>query len=290
MTLPADLPIVDHHAHLSPHGQGVEAARRFRSEGGTHLFLATQNYEAEPPSDLAGYERQFETTAQLAHRIEAEVGVTVYLVLAPYPVDLIRQTERLGRDGAFELQDAALVLAGRWVEEQRAVALGEVGRPHFAVAPELAELSESVFRRALEVARDVGAPAVVHCEDLNADGYRALAAFASALAFPLHRLVKHYARRVVPVPERAGVVPSFLARRETIRDCRRDPAPWFLETDFMDDPARPGAVLDLATIPRRAHALAAEGADGIETLHRTFVDSVRMVYGFVPQVGSRGPS
>ena len=50
LPLPADLPIVDHHCHLSPSGEGIRAAQRFRAAGGTHLFLTTQNYETGYPA------------------------------------------------------------------------------------------------------------------------------------------------------------------------------------------------------------------------------------------------
>ncbi|HEY6238633.1 MAG TPA: TatD family hydrolase [Thermoplasmata archaeon] len=286
MALPSDLPIVDHHAHLSPSGEGVGAARRFRAAGGTHLFLATQGYDAGPPLTTEGYQTQFETTERLARRVEADTGVVVYLVVAPYPVDLVRQSERLGVRPAVELQLSALALSGRWVEEQRAVALGEVGRPHFPTEPAIQDASEEVFRRALEVARDAGCPAVVHCEDLTSEGYRALAGFASTLSFPLGRLVKHYDRTVVPTADRLGIVPSYIARKDVIERSQNDAGPWFLETDFLDDPARPGAVLDLATVPRRARAIAASGPEGAERLRIPFVDSVRAVYGFAPTVGA----
>ena len=282
MPLPPDLPIVDHHAHLSPNGEGIDAARRFHSAGGTHLFLATQNYEPKVPHTVADYERQFAITENLARSIERTTGVVVYVVIAPYPVDLVRQSEQLGLPGAMELQSRALELAGRWVEEQRAVALGEVGRPHFPVSPALAEAAEGVFRHALEVARDVACPAVVHCEDLAAEGYRALAALAATVEFPIQRLVKHYARTVVAVPERLGIVPSYIARKEVLSASAADPGPWFLETDFLDDPARPGAVLDIATVPRRAAAILAADPGGQERLRIPFVDSVRSVYGFEP--------
>lgn len=284
MPLPADLPVVDHHAHLSPHGEGVAAARRFEAAGGTHLFLATQNYEPRAPRLLEEYERQFETTERIAQQIARETSVQVFVVVAPYPVDLLSQVRELGLEAAIDLQVRALELAARWVSEHRAVALGEVGRPHFAVDLALQPACEEVFRRSLEIARDAGAPAVVHCEDLDADGYRRLAALATSVSLPLGHLVKHYARTYVPANGRAGVTPSLLARREIVREARSDPGPWFLETDFLDDPRRPGAVLDLATVPRRAQALAAEGAGGIDLLYRPFVESVRAVYGFTPEV------
>jgi TatD-related deoxyribonuclease len=284
MTLPDDLPVVDHHCHLAPRGESVEAARRFAAAGGTHLFLATQNYTPEAPTSLAGYESQFATTIALAERVTKEAAVTCYSVLAPYPVDLIAQAKELGPRAAMELQCAALERAGREVEEGRAVAIGEVGRPHFAYGEELTEYVDGVFRHALEVARDAGCPAVVHCEELDSAGFLSLAALASTTLFPVQKLVKHYHRRPLPENDYAGVVPSYLARRGILEEVLERPAPWFLETDFLDDPRRPGAVLDLATIPRRVKALLEQDPTAVERLRRPFSDSVEAVYGFRPEV------
>jgi TatD-related deoxyribonuclease len=277
--LPRGLPIVDHHCHLSPSGEGVAAARRFRAAGGTHLFLATQNYGPAVPRSLEEYRAQFETTERLAASVRASTGVVVLTVVAPYPIDLVHAAPLIGVPAALELQERALDLAGGWVRERRAVAIGEVGRPHFPVAEELRGPIESVFRHALEVACDVGCPVVVHSTDLDAAGYRELSAQAREVGVPPEHVVKHYARSRVPPGDRGGVVPSYLARRELVRDVAGDPGPWFLETDFLDDPSRPGAVLDLATIPRRARAFAERSPDAEAVLAVPFVESVERVYG-----------
>ncbi|MCI4327098.1 MAG: TatD family hydrolase [Thermoplasmata archaeon] len=282
MTLPADLPVVDHHCHLSPNGEGVEAARRFRAAGGTHLFLATQSYTVGPIVQLATYEAQFATTSQLAAKIREETGVVVYVVVAPYPVDLVAAAESIGLAEAVDLHRSALDLAGRWVREGRAVALGEVGRPHFLVAAAIAEAGEEMFRHALGVARDAGCPAVVHSEDLDGPGALALAQLAASEGFPLGKLVKHYQRTVLTGEYRAGVVPSYLARRELCGATLREEGPWFWETDFLDDPKRPGAVLDLETVPRRARAVGEKSPSDVERLRVPFVESVEAVYGFRP--------
>ena len=39
---------------------------------------------------------------------------------------------------------------------------------------------------------------------------------------------------------------------ETHRQCS---STWTMETDFLDDPSRPGAVLGPKTVPKRTHAL-----------------------------------
>jgi TatD-related deoxyribonuclease len=288
--LPRGLPIVDHHCHLSPTGEGVAAAQRFRAAGGTHLFLATQNYGTQVPRTLDDYRRQFETTEGLARRIRDECGVTVYCVVAPYPIDLLGAGREIGLGAALEVHRAALDLAGAWVREQRAVALGEVGRAHFEVTDAEATAIDTAFRHAFEVAREVGCPLVVHSEDLDSRGLAELADRAREAGLPVSRVVKHYARERHAANETHGVALSYLARRELVRAVASDPAPWFLETDFLDDPRRPGAVLDLETIPRRARALA-EGAEGAgDRLFVPFVESVERVYGWRPSVSEGGAS
>jgi TatD-related deoxyribonuclease len=288
MPLPRGLPIVDHHCHLSPKGDGVRAVERFRAAGGTHLFLATQNYEGSVPLTVESYARQFETTWLLAQKAHEEVGVRAYPVLAPYPIDLIRASEQLGRSAALELYRSGLDLAGRWVREKRAVAIGEVGRPHFPVSEEVTSVVEPAFRHALEVARDSDCPVVVHCSDLGPDGFRELAELARHAGLRPERVVKHYTRRRIDPGSGGGVVPSYLAQRELVREVVPTSGPWFLETDYLDDPRRPGAVLDLATVPRRAVAIASDTVQGAERLWVPFVESVERVYGWRPELGPEG--
>ncbi len=288
MPLPRGLPVVDHHCHLSLRGDGVRAAERFRAAGGTHLFLATQNYEATVPLSLDTYAKQFETTWRLAQKVHEEVGVRAYPVLAPYPIDLIAASAQLGPEAALDLHRAALDLAGRWVREKKAVALGEVGRPHFPIPEAVSDVVEKAFRHALEVARDSDCPVVVHSADLPPAGFLELAERARAAGLRPDRLIKHYTRSPIALGSEGGVVPSYLARRDLVREVSTRAGPWFLETDYLDDPNRPGAVLDLATVPRRAVAIAQDPSQGADRLYVPFVESVEHVYGWRPEIGPEG--
>jgi len=96
--------------------------------------------------------------------------------------------------------------------------------------------------------------------------------------------VKHYARARRTSGERAGVVPSYLARRDLVREVEKDAPPWFLETDYLDDPRRPGAVLDLETVPRRAISAVTRDPAAAQHLWVPFVESVEQVYGWRPEV------
>ena len=134
-------------------------------------------------------------------------------------------TPLLGAASALGVHRAALDLAGEWVREGRAVALGEVGRAHFPVSNDIATLLETAFRHAFEVARDVGCPIVVHSADLDEAGFRELAERAREVGMPPERVVKHFARARVRREECGGVAPSYLARRELVRVVKNDPGP-----------------------------------------------------------------
>ncbi|MCI4366956.1 MAG: TatD family hydrolase [Thermoplasmata archaeon] len=284
MPVPTDLPIVDHHCHLSPNGEGVAAARRFKAAGGTHLFLATQSYGAGPPTTLEGYRVQFDTTLQLAERVRREAGVVVHVLLAPFPVDLVSQIATTGPEAALTLHESALDLAGHWVAERKAVGLGEVGWPHFEVAPPIMDVAMRAFSHALAVARDADCPALVHSQDLATEGYAQLSERGRLAGLSIQHLLKHYARTPVAETGRHGIGASYVATRELVASALPQSGPWFLETDFLDDPRRPGAVLDLATVPRRARALAEREPDKMDRLRIPFVESIRSAYGFTPSV------
>jgi len=64
---------------------------------------------------------------------------------------------------------------------------------------------------------------------------------------------------VVLPTETHGVVPSVLAREDHIREAVRKGGPFLMETDYIDDPRRPGAVLGPATVPRKTAKLRSMG-------------------------------
>jgi TatD-related deoxyribonuclease len=171
---------------------------------------------------------------------------------------------------------------------KRAVALGEVGRPHFPVPEEVSGIVEQAFRHALSVARDSDCPVVVHAADLPPAGFVELSERAREAGIRPDRLIKHYTRSRIEPGSSGGVVPSYLARRDLVREVSPTAGPWFLETDYLDDPKRPGAVLDLATVPRRAVAIAQDPAQGVDRLYVPFVESVERIYGWRPEIGPEG--
>ena len=129
------LPIFDNHFHLDPRGRGLDAVREFARAGGTSLMLVHKPYREHerPNTTLEDFRRDFDTTIALHAKIRSEVPeVTAWVALAPHPAEF---TELLkvgwSLDDAHALYMRALDLAATYVRDGKAVAMGEVGRPHW---------------------------------------------------------------------------------------------------------------------------------------------------------------
>jgi TatD-related deoxyribonuclease len=89
---------------------------------------------------------------------------------------------------------------------------------------------------------------------------------------PREQVVKHYSGGPVK-----GPVPSVISNRDELAAAAESGDPFLMETDFLDDPDRPGAVLGPKTVPRRVNWLLDEGyEDAVYTAH---VETPARVYG-----------
>ena len=68
--------------------------------------------------------------------------------------------------------------AGKAVQEGKAVAIGEIGRPHFECSPEIWDASNRVLQRGMEIAKENDVPVIIHCESGTTDTNRSLADIA----------------------------------------------------------------------------------------------------------------
>jgi TatD-related deoxyribonuclease len=68
-----------------------------------------------------------------------------------------------------------------------------------------------------------------------------------------------------------------MSNKDRIETAAESGKPFLMETDFIDDPDRPGAVLGPKTVPRRVRWLLEQGYDdAIRTAH---VETPKRVYG-----------
>jgi len=160
-------------------------------------------------------------------------------------------------------------IAADYVEEGDALGL-KAGRPHYEVSDDVWGASNDVMKHAFSLGADCGCAVQLHTE--ASKDLTEIADWAEARGLSAHRVVKHYAGGRL-----AGPTPSVMSNKDWIETAAEAGEPFLMETDFIDDPDRPGAVLGPKTVPRRVRWLLDEGYDdAVRTAH---VDTPERVYG-----------
>ena len=264
-------PITDDHIHIDPkNGRGIEAAKEFQRAGGTHLFLVSKPSWSlgVHPSCGTDFAPVFDETVRIGQMI-AELGITVYPVLGVHPAEISRLGERLGTEAAGVVMKGGLDLAARYVNEGRAFAL-KSGRPHYETSPEMLATSNDVLDHALRLAKGCDCALQIHAESGACDDILDMAQHAGINP---QRVVKHYA-----TPD-TRLMPSFIAKHEAIPLLCKEKRHFTMESDYMDENTRPGAVIGPKSVPRFTKNLLMQGRISEEDCHRIHTETVEMVYG-----------
>jgi TatD-related deoxyribonuclease len=250
----ARLPIFDNHIHLRPESQGVQAAKAFERAGGTAFLLTHAPYDDMPINGGKDYGPAYEKTLRMADAVRAATGLQVFVALGPYPVDFLHLRERLGFAAAMDAMREGIDLAAVRIAEQKAVAFGEIGRPHFPVDAEILTACNELLGYAMARAKQVGCAVVLHTEDPTRETFAGLARIAASARLDPDRVVKHHSTPLTRPEDTHGLVPSILAKEDLVVEALRGAPRFLLETDYIDDPRRPGAVLGPATVPKKTRA------------------------------------
>lgn len=266
-------PITDDHIHIDPvNGRGIEAAKDFLRSGGTHLFLVSKPSWSLSiyPSRGTDYAAVFDETLRVARMIE-EIGVVVFPVLGIHPAEISRLSKRMPLPEATEVMKAGIDCAAAYVEEGKAVAL-KSGRPHYEVSPEVWTASNEVLIHALNRAAGCRCALQVHAESGPCTD---IADMARNAGFPVERVVKHYGSPDTPLH------PSLIAKHEAIPQLTRERRVFTMESDYMDENSRPGAVIGPKSVPRYTNQLLRDELITQEDCFRIHAETIGKVYGVV---------
>jgi len=264
-------PVTDDHIHIDPvNGRGLEAAKDFLRAGGTHIFLVSKPSWSLSvhPSCGADYAAVFDETLRVAALIE-EIGVVVFPVLGIHPAEISRLSERMSLPDAIEVMKAGIDRAAVYVKEGKAVAL-KSGRPHYEVSPEVLTGSNEILVHALKCAAECGCALQIHAESGPCTD---VADMARNAGFPVEHVVKHYGSPDTPLH------PSLIAKHKAIPQLTRERRAFTMESDFMDENARPGAVIGPKSVPRYTYQLLRDGLITEEDCFRIHAETVGRVYG-----------
>ena len=253
-------PILDQHMHLDRSNRFLDAVSEFTLAGGTGIMLVHKpNFPSDLPTDLDGYRAAYSGTLSMAEEVRAAYGIEVGVVLGPHPVVWEHQIVPLGLKRATELHLEAVSLALDHIEAGDAICLGEVGRPHYQVSDEIWSSANEMLREVMAMAAGVGTSIQLHVEDNGETTCRELATLCDEAGLARNRAIRHYAPANVGANFTHGLAATVSVGRGSVEAITATAAsanaPWGMETDFLDDPRRPGAVLGPKTVPKRTQQL-----------------------------------
>ncbi|TET89956.1 MAG: metal-dependent hydrolase [Methanomassiliicoccales archaeon] len=272
--------ILDNHMHLRPDGENVQAVKKFCRAGGTHLVLAHIPYRDIPITGEKSYQEAFQRTVDMAEKVRKETDAKVFVTVGPYPVDLVHMVERIPIGPAKEIMMKGMDLAAGFVEKGLAIAVGEIGRPHFPVSEEIMQVSNEILKYGMELAKDTDCPVVLHTESATLGTFKELAEMADSVGLSRERVVKHFCPPIVDLDKNHGLFPSVLASKQNIRSAISQGNRFLMETDYIDDPRRPGAVLGPATVPRTTMAMLRDGLfteEDVLAVHKTHPEEIYQI-------------
>jgi TatD-related deoxyribonuclease len=266
-------PILDNHLHLDPvNGRGADAAAEFAARGGTHLLVLNKPswHLVGEVDDESGFREAFEITVEVTREASALLDGRAWPVLGVHPALVSQLLDRgYTPEGAGELMRAGLDVAAEFVADGPALAI-KSGRPHYDVDEAVWEASNDVMRYAFELGSEVGCAVQLHTE--GGEDFTEVAEWAEKRGLPRERVVKHFAGGRVE-----GPIPSVIANEDDLLEACEGGEPFLMETDYIDDPDRPGAVLGPKTVPKRVEWLIEEGHES--AMRRAHVETPARVYG-----------
>jgi TatD-related deoxyribonuclease len=269
-----DSPVLDNHLHLDPdNGRGLGAVEDFVRLGGTHMLVVNKpSWHLGPvPESAADFDHVFGTTLEVVDAARGILPGRAWPVLGVHPglVSRLVDDRGLEPDAAAELMCAGLDRAAEFVRDGAALAL-KSGRPHYEVSAAVWDASNEVMRHAFELGAALDCAVQLHTE--ATDDLTEVAEWAEERGLPRHKVVKHYAGGRL-----AGPTPSVMSDKDRLEVAAEAGEPFLMETDFVDEPDRPGAVLGPKTVPRRVRWLLEAGRE--EAVERAHVETPEYVYG-----------
>ena len=224
------------------------------------MLVHKPEFSKSIPTDHQGYEKAYSETLSMAEEIRRNFDLEVGVALGPHPVSWEKQIAVLGLKKSTELHLEAISLALEHIDSGTANCLGEVGRPHYKVDEETWEAANEMLLEILSMASSAKTSVQLHVEDNGEVTCHELSQLCRSAGLPLDRAIRHYAPPDVSSEFTHGLSAPVNVGKGSIatltETASRSISPWGMETDFLDDKNRPGAVLGPKTVPKRTQELA----------------------------------
>jgi TatD-related deoxyribonuclease len=225
------------------------------------------------------YKACYQETLKMQEEIQSKTDIRVFVTVGPYPVDYLKLKEKFGRAETIQIMKNGMDLAADLCEEGLCIAIGEIGRPHFPIEERELDDSNNILFYGMKKAKDAGVPVVLHTESTTPNQCKELSLMGKKAGLLPQKIVKHYSPPLILESENFGLMPSVLASEKNIFSAIQKGTRFMLETDYIDDPFRPGAVLGPKTVPRKTIELMEKKIITEEQLLKIHKENPEKTYG-----------
>ncbi|RLG54808.1 MAG: metal-dependent hydrolase [Candidatus Hydrothermarchaeota archaeon] len=272
----------DNHMHLDPfNGLGIEIVKKFERVGGRRIFLVnktTKDAKIEL-KDEKSFEKLYDFTIRLAKKVNEETKVKAHAVIGLHPVEVVKLCKMYPNEKVLEVCKKAIDIAVKKIEEGQAIAIGEVGRPHFEVDQGIIKTCNQLLEYIFEKASEIDCAVQLHTERINEDKLKELASLALDHSLKPKRVIKHFSPPLIKECEKLGIFPSIISSKDNIIKAVARGKRFLMESDYIDDLKRPGAVVSPTNIPRVCRYLLEKELITEEELYKIHADYIKEAYG-----------
>jgi TatD-related deoxyribonuclease len=245
--------------HLDRKNRFFEAVNEFIISGGTAINLVHKPDFSNLPKTPSDYRKAYQNTLEMATEVRNKFGITVSVILGPHPVAWEHQIHTMGLEKSSSLHLQAVKIALEYISSGHAICLGEVGRPHYPVSDEIWDASNDLLLKIMKLAAEAKTSIQLHVEDNGEKTYSDLAILCDKAKLSRHLAIRHYAPANISEEFTHGLSVTVSIGKDSIskivETLPMSNSYWGMETDFLDDEKRPGAVLGPKTIPKRTQQL-----------------------------------
>ncbi|OYT45749.1 MAG: hypothetical protein B6U85_08330 [Desulfurococcales archaeon ex4484_42] len=287
------VPISDGHAHVSPKGLGIRTvAKKFKEVHGWFIALVSlPPYHYDLTLSYNDLIKSFNLHIEQCKIAKSE-GLRVACILGLHPalIDrLVRYYQGRRRDLLLYI-DKALDYIERKVKEDVIDGIGEFGRPHYKVLPEVFALNEYVLIKALNIVHDYSVPIHLHLEDSGLITVESINSLINLFNRNLGRkyiIFHHASRNICMNASQRGFSSTITGRKELLEDIISNLSKNSLrlvsvESDYIDDLKRPGVVMYPWEIANEVSKILKDKPYLEDELHEVLIESIINIYGVNP--------
>ena len=278
----------DAHCHTNPvKGLGADKiAKKFHELGGWFIALVAlppYHYGLEG-GRLEDYEKVVRILENERKKV-VEKGLRVRVFMGFHPAEVDEYFRRgMSLSKIIDLAEQVLDLVVRYSCEGVIDGIGEVGRQHYSTSPSRYVASELIMLMAFEKARDHGLPIHLHLEQGGYVTVKSVENFIELLNLERENVLFHHVDfDTGSICERHRLWHTVPAKIKDLRLSMSQRRNYVLvESDYIDDPKRPGVSSYPWDIVYNIEKLVRENIIEEDYVHRVMVDHITKFYHVEP--------